>query len=69
MRHTCVSNLIRFGFSPKKIQHWVGHETISETMDTYGHMFPDHLESIGKESDSGFASLKSSKDSELVTVA
>jgi len=69
LRHTCVSNLIRFGFSPKKIQHWVGHETISETMDTYGHMFPDHLKSIGEEIDLKFAELDKDSKAGFVTVA
>lgn len=69
LRHTCVSNLIRFGYKEKVIQHWVGHESIQETMDTYGHLFPDHLASIGKELDSSFANLKSSTESDLIVVA
>ncbi len=41
LRHTCVSVLIKQGASPKDIQAWVGHTSIQETMDTYGHLFPD----------------------------
>ena len=27
----------------KQIQAWVGHSSITETMDTYGHLFPDSM--------------------------
>ena len=69
LRHTCVSNLIRFGFREKQIQDWVGHESIQETYDTYGHLFPDYLSSIGEEIDAKFASLKRSDGTELFIVA
>ena len=41
LRHTCVSILISQGANPKEIQEWVGHASIEETMDTYGHLFPN----------------------------
>jgi integrase len=41
LRHTCVSVLIAEGANPKEIQEWVGHASIEETMDTYGHLFPN----------------------------
>lgn len=41
LRHACVSTLANLGVSPKDIQVWVGHKGISETMDVYGHLFPD----------------------------
>jgi integrase len=69
LRHTCVSNLIRFGFREKQIQDWVGHESIQETYDTYGHLFPDYLSSIGEEIDAKFAGLKRSDGSDLFVVA
>jgi len=46
LRHACVSNLISEGANPKEIQEWVGHESILETMDTYGHLFPDSFEEL-----------------------
>lgn len=46
LRHTFVSNAIRKGASPKRIQSWVGHKSIVETMDTYGHLFPDDLDEM-----------------------
>lgn len=41
LRHTYASALIWAGLHPKVIQERLGHATIAETMDTYGHLFPD----------------------------
>jgi integrase len=41
LRHTFVSILIQANESPKKIQQWVGHKSITETMDTYGHLYEE----------------------------
>ncbi len=41
LRHFYASTLIAAGLHPKTIQSRLGHATISETMDTYGHLFPD----------------------------
>jgi integrase len=41
LRHFYASSLIAAGLHPKAIQVRLGHATISETMDTYGHLFPD----------------------------
>ena len=38
---TKVEVLIAEGANPKEIQEWVGHASIEETMDTYGHLFPN----------------------------
>lgn len=46
LRHTCVSMLISKGAHPKEIQDWVGHASISETMDTYGHLFPNAMSDL-----------------------
>ncbi|WP_373291221.1 tyrosine-type recombinase/integrase [Pilimelia anulata] len=40
LRHTFASMLIAAGENPKAIQTWLGHATISETFDTYGHLYP-----------------------------
>lgn len=29
------------GYPPKRVQDIAGHSTLSMTMDTYGHLFPD----------------------------
>ena len=41
LRHFYASTLIGAGLHPKAIQVRLGHATIAETMDTYGHLFPD----------------------------
>lgn len=41
LRHFYASALIGAGLHPKAIQVRLGHSTIAETMDTYGHLFPD----------------------------
>jgi integrase len=41
LRHFYASALIRAGLHPKAIQSRLGHATMAETMDTYGHLFPD----------------------------
>ena len=45
LRHFYASALIAAGLHPKAIQVRLGHATISETMDTYGHLFPDSEDS------------------------
>jgi integrase len=44
LRHFYASTLIAAGLHPKVIQERLGHATIAETMDTYGHLFPDASE-------------------------
>jgi integrase len=39
LRHTYASMLIDSGLSPKTVQERMGHASITETMDTYGHLF------------------------------
>lgn len=41
LRHFYASSLIRAGLHPKIIQTRLGHATTAETMDTYGHLFPE----------------------------
>jgi integrase len=41
LRHFYASTLIAAGLHPKTIQARLGHATIAETMDTYGHLFPE----------------------------
>ncbi|GLW96550.1 tyrosine-type recombinase/integrase [Microtetraspora sp. NBRC 16547] len=47
LRHFYASSLIRANLNPKVIQARLGHATIAETMDTYGHLFPDD-EDLGR---------------------
>jgi integrase len=47
LRHFYASGLITANLNPKVIQTRLGHATIAETMDTYGHLFPD-AEDLGR---------------------
>lgn len=47
LRHFYASTLIAAGLHPKVIQERLGHATMAETMDTYGHLFPD-AEDLGR---------------------
>jgi len=55
LRHFYASTLIGAGLHPKVIQERLGHATIAETMDTYGHLFPA-AEDLGRGAvDAAFA--------------
>jgi integrase len=47
LRHFYASTLIAANLNPKVIQARLGHATIAETMDTYGHLFPES-EDLGR---------------------
>ena len=47
LRHFYASTLIAANLNPRVIQARLGHATITETMDTYGHFFPD-AEDLGR---------------------
>ena len=47
LRHFYASTLIAANLNPKVIQARLGHATITETMDTYSHLFPD-AEDLGR---------------------
>ena len=44
LRHFYATTLIAANLNPKVIQVRLGHATIAETMDTYGHLFPESEE-------------------------
>ena len=46
MRHTCVALLVQLGAHPKAIQEWLGHSSITMTLDQYGHLFPSIEEAL-----------------------
>lgn len=47
LRHFYASTLIAADLHPRAIQARLGHATITETMDTYGHLFPES-EDLGR---------------------
>ena len=53
-RHTYASTLIAQGQHPRVIQARLGHKSIVETMDTYGHLFPDAHDETARALDAAF---------------
>jgi len=46
-----ITFFIAQGENPKFIQSQLGHHSITMTMDTYGHLFPDCDEGVGERID------------------
>jgi integrase len=40
LRHTFATQLLLAGESVAKVQQWLGHESVSTTVDTYGSWLP-----------------------------
>ncbi|WP_329091369.1 MULTISPECIES: site-specific integrase [unclassified Streptosporangium] len=55
LRHTYASLLIHAGEPPKVIQERLGHASITETMDTYGHLYDSADETTRAAIDAAFA--------------
>jgi integrase len=54
LRHHCASLLISAGCSVKAVQMQLGHKNASETLDTYGHLWPGDEDRIRAAIDAGF---------------
>ena len=65
LRHYYASLLIRSGASVKTVQNRLGHESATETLDTYGHLWPDSEERTREafEKELGGALAQESEDS------
>ena len=57
-----ASLLIAQNVSPKKIQARLGHASITETMDTYGHLNPDDDTSVREVIESAFDDAMFTRD-------
>ncbi len=53
LRHHCASLLISAGCSVKAVQAFLGHKNASETLDTYGHLWPGDEDRIRAAIDAG----------------
>lgn len=51
LRHTAASLLIASGAHPKAVCDWLGHSTITITMDRYGHLYPGALDDLAAKLD------------------
>lgn len=72
LRHTFASMLIANGAHPKAVQERMGHENISETMDTYGHLFKALEKDATDALDEGYRAVRDAPaevEAEVVTLA
>lgn len=68
LRHTCASLLIDLGAHPKAIQEWLGHKSITVTIDVYGHLFPSLNEALAEQLDEVFRRAAESPERAPATV-
>jgi integrase len=54
LRHTCASILISEGAHPKQISEWLGHSSITITLDRYGHLFPHLGQQLAQRLDTAY---------------
>lgn len=48
LRHTCASLFINNGESAKHVQEWLGHSSISVTLDLYSHLTMESKREMGE---------------------
>ncbi|WP_225729493.1 MULTISPECIES: site-specific integrase [unclassified Nocardia] len=53
LRHTAASLAISAGGNIKVVQKMLGHKTATLTLDLYGHLFPDDLDTVADGMDAG----------------
>jgi integrase len=69
LRHHCASLLISAGCSVKAVQHFLGHKNASETLDTYGHLWPGDEDRLRAAIDEGLRKSEDSVRTEAVSDA
>jgi integrase len=57
LRHTAVALAVQEGAHPKAIQRRMGHNSITVTLDRYGHLFPELDEELADRLDESMAAL------------
>jgi integrase len=65
LRHSGISFLIEQDAHPKEIQRLAGHSSIQETMDTYGHLFPESTQKLADMHDRIAQEINQAKALEL----
>lgn len=58
LRHTAASLLIREGASIKALQKQLGHKDAVQTLNRYGHLYPDELDSLAERLDGLYAAVR-----------
>lgn len=54
LRHTAASLAIRAGANVKVVQRMLGHKSATLTLDRYGHLFPDDLDTVADALDTAY---------------
>ena len=67
LRHHAASLLIAKGCSVKAVQSFLGHATAVETLDTYGHLWPDDDDRIRASIDGAYRRAESSLSPAVAT--
>jgi site-specific recombinase XerD len=57
LRHTAASLLIREGASIKALQRQLGHKDAVQTLNRYGHLYPDELDSLAERLERLYAAI------------
>lgn len=66
LRHTCAALLVAQGAHPLAVMQRLGHSSITVTMNTYGHLFPELDESLTEGLD---AAYRAARDANRESVA
>jgi Phage integrase family len=64
LRHTCASLAIRSGANVKVVQKLLGHKTAKLTLDRYGHLYADDLETVATAFDAAAQAPADDPDAE-----
>jgi integrase len=67
LRHFFASLFIEQGVDPKQLQVILGHASIKMTMDTYGHLFPDHFSRLHEKMSNATAELFATNPGKFAT--
>jgi integrase len=69
LRHTCASLAISEGANVKVVQKLLGHKSAVLTLDGYGHLFPDDLDTVADAFDTAADALRTAGVFKPVVVA
>jgi len=66
LRHTCAALLIAQGAHPLAVMQRLGHSSITVTMNTYGHLFPELDEALTKGLDAAYRAARNANRESVV---
>jgi Phage integrase family len=66
LRHTCAALLIAQGAHPLAVMQRLGHSSITVTMNTYGHLFPELDEALTQGLDAAYRAARDANHESVV---